>query len=159
MTDNFTSEQVLAQAELMAYDSVTSRMLRAYAALLSERTAAAGEDVSEAAVRAFQLAELAHGERMERDGLLFDPSLGVEAGLRAAMPHLSLQAAQPAASVAVDAERYRRLIYAAEMAFPVLSVCVDPENEPDHKYGRKHIDDLIDGLDIPTTPTEGVEND
>jgi hypothetical protein len=40
------------------------------------------------AVEAFQLAELDHGERMARDGLLFDPALGVEAGLRAALPHL-----------------------------------------------------------------------
>lgn len=41
-----------------------------------------------AAIQAFQLAEQGFGERMVARGALFDPALGVEAGLLAALPHL-----------------------------------------------------------------------
>lgn len=41
------------------------------------------------AVQAFQLAEQDFGERMQARGILFDPALGVEAGLLAALPHLA----------------------------------------------------------------------
>lgn len=47
----------------------------------------------------------------------------------------------------VDAIRYRKIVAASEMAFPLLSICEDPENEPSHKYGRDHIDSFIDNLD------------
>lgn len=47
-----------------------------------------------------------------------------------------------------DANRYRKLLAASEMAFPALSVCVDPENDAEHKYGRKHIDQIIDSYDL-----------
>jgi hypothetical protein len=40
------------------------------------------------AVQAFQQAESGFGERMQARGVLFDPALGVEAGLLAALPHL-----------------------------------------------------------------------
>jgi len=40
------------------------------------------------AIKAFQLAENGFGERMQTRGILFDPALGVEAGLLAALPHL-----------------------------------------------------------------------
>jgi hypothetical protein len=40
------------------------------------------------AIQAFQLAEQGFGERMQSRGILFDPALGVEAGLLAALPHL-----------------------------------------------------------------------
>lgn len=42
----------------------------------------------EKAVEAFQLAELAYGECIAAAGVLFDPALGVEAGLIAALPYL-----------------------------------------------------------------------
>ncbi len=44
--------------------------------------------ISPEAIQAFQLAEQAFGERMQARGALFDPALGVEAGLLAALPHL-----------------------------------------------------------------------
>lgn len=60
-----------------------------------------------AAVTAYQLADLAYNERMEKAGLLFDPALGVEEGLLAALPHLQLL--RPTADEARDAARYRYL--------------------------------------------------
>lgn len=48
---------------------------------------------------------------------------------------------------AVDAERYRKILAASERPFPILSVCEDPENDANHKYGREHIDSLIDRMD------------
>jgi len=46
-----------------------------------------------------------------------------------------------------DAERYRKIIAASELEFPVLSVCDDPENDARHAYGRDHIDALVDQMD------------
>lgn len=61
---------------------------------------------------------------------------------------LSLQHGEDAA----DAARWRRLVNASEMAFPVAAIADDPENDHTMLYGRKRLEDFIDRCDeIPDT--------
>lgn len=46
-----------------------------------------------------------------------------------------------------DAARWRRLVNASEMAFPVAAIVDDPENDAIKVYGRKRMEALIDGMD------------
>lgn len=56
---------------------------------------------------------------------------------------------------AVDASRWRRLVNASEMAFPVAAISDDPENDGPMVYGRKRMESFMDGLDeIPNTYSE-----
>ncbi|WP_228897782.1 hypothetical protein [Acidovorax sp. Leaf73] len=55
-------------------------------------------------------------------------------------------------SVLEDAARWRRLVNASEMAFPVAAIVDDPENDAMKVYGRKRMEALIDMMDeIPGT--------
>lgn len=47
-----------------------------------------------------------------------------------------------------DAARWRRLVNCSEMSFPIATVCSDPENDMRMVYGRKRLEDLIDGFDL-----------
>lgn len=47
----------------------------------------------------------------------------------------------------VDAGRWRRLVNASEMAFPVAAISDDPENDGLMIYGRKRMEAFIDRLD------------
>lgn len=46
-----------------------------------------------------------------------------------------------------DAARWRRLVNASEMAFPVATIADDPENDCTMVYGRKRLEEFIDRLD------------
>ena len=46
-----------------------------------------------------------------------------------------------------DAARWRRLVNASELAFPVATIVDDPENDKNMLYGRKRLENYIDGLD------------
>lgn len=46
-----------------------------------------------------------------------------------------------------DARRWRRLVNASEMPFPIATLCDDPENEARMVYGRKRLEDVIDCYD------------
>lgn len=60
--------------------------------------------------------------------------------------------AAQADSVLEDAARWRRLVNASEMAFPVAAIVDDPENDAMKVYGRKRMEALIDMMDeIPGT--------
>jgi hypothetical protein len=51
------------------------------------------------------------------------------------------------AALKEDAERWRRLVNASEMAFPVAAIADDPENDRAMLYGRKRLEQFIDSLD------------
>lgn len=65
--------------------------------------------------------------------------------------------AQPVAPS--DANRWNRLVTASEMEFPVLALCEDPENDKVMHYGRRRLEQIVDGMDeispfytaVPTT--------
>lgn len=48
---------------------------------------------------------------------------------------------------AKDAARWRRLVNASEMAFPVATIADDPENDHAMLYGRKRLEQFVDSLD------------
>ena len=51
-----------------------------------------------------------------------------------------------------DAGRWRRLVNASEMEFPVLTIASDPENDCWLPYGREDLESLVDMCDeIPNT--------
>lgn len=53
---------------------------------------------------------------------------------------------------ALDAERWRRLVNASELSFPVATIADDPENAAVMLYGRKAMEDFVDSMDeIPNT--------
>lgn len=47
-----------------------------------------------------------------------------------------------------EAARWRRLVNCSEMPFPIATVCDDPENDKLMVYGRKRLEDLVDGFDL-----------
>ena len=51
------------------------------------------------------------------------------------------------AALRQDALRWRRLVNASEMPFPVLTIADDPENDCVLHYGRKKLESLVDGCD------------
>lgn len=53
---------------------------------------------------------------------------------------------------ALDAGRWRRLVNASELSFPVATIADDPENGAVMLYGRKALEDFVDRMDeIPNT--------
>ncbi|GEM_PF-5842614 len=48
---------------------------------------------------------------------------------------------------AEDAARWRRLVNASELAFPLATVVDDPENDKIMRYGRETLENLIDSFD------------
>jgi hypothetical protein len=67
---------------------------------------------------------------------------------------------QPIAD-AVDAARWRRLVNASELPFPVAAIADDPENDRLMVYGRKRLEQFIDSLDLvsdksPPAPNQGA---
>lgn len=46
-----------------------------------------------------------------------------------------------------DAGRWRRLVNASEMSFPVLTIANDPENDCTLSYGRNALENLVDACD------------
>ena len=62
------------------------------------------------------------------------------------------QAAPVEAAVQQDAGRWRRLVNASELSFPVATIADDPENGAVMLYGRKALEDFVDHMDeIPNT--------
>lgn len=60
-----------------------------------------------------------------------------------AIPH----PVQPEEAVARDAARWRRLVNASELPFPVATIADDPENDCMLVYGRERLEALIDMYD------------
>jgi hypothetical protein len=53
---------------------------------------------------------------------------------------------------AEDARRWRRLVNASELSFPVTAISDDPENDGPMVYGRRRMESFIDRLDeIPNS--------
>lgn len=48
---------------------------------------------------------------------------------------------------AKDAARWRRLVNASDMPFPILTIADDPENDCLLVYGRKRLEELVDMYD------------
>ncbi len=60
---------------------------------------------------------------------------------------MNTQPNTPASRNEEDAARWRRLVNASEASFPVASIANDPENDARMIYGRKRLEQFIDGLD------------
>jgi hypothetical protein len=72
----------------------------------------------------------------------------------------TLHRTEGATSDAVDAARWRRLVNASELPFPVAAIADDPENDRLMVYGRKRLEQFIDSLDLvsdkfPPAPNQG----
>ena len=62
------------------------------------------------------------------------------------------QPSPAAQGYALDAGRWRRLVNASELSFPVATIADDPENGAVMLYGRKALEDFVDRMDeIPNT--------
>lgn len=46
-----------------------------------------------------------------------------------------------------DAARWRRLVNASEMSFPIATLAYDPENDHTMLYGRERLEQCIDRMD------------
>ncbi len=57
------------------------------------------------------------------------------------------EAVKIATECKADAGRWRRLANASEIEFPIAAIAEDPENDAAMIYGRKHLENFIDGLD------------
>lgn len=51
------------------------------------------------------------------------------------------------ANLLKDAARWRRLVNASELEFPIATIVDDPENDARIIYGRKRMEDLVDSYD------------
>jgi hypothetical protein len=103
--------------------------------------AAADPDGLRAALEKWCAEQNAKGTWYPGDGEL---SVGQVEEFLAAAP---AQAAAVPEAVERDAARWRRLVNASEMAFPVATIADDPENEPTMLYGRKRLEAFIDECD------------
>lgn len=70
------------------------------------------------------------------------------------------ESGETAPSDAKDAARWRRLVNASELPFPVAAIADDPENDRLMVYGRKRMEQFIDSLDLvsdkfPPAPNQG----